>query len=193
MRTAANLDPGLRLTVETILNHSTRFRGRAVRVAFLPDLRTRRGNLLSGATTGQEVHAGSDLRRRLIILDEALTASVAELRRILLHEIFHFAWRRLSTTHRLTYEHLISAEIDRGARGELGWSSEMRKVRLGAPDRLERTRRWRNYLCESFCDTGSWVLSEIERHEEFTLAPRFRRARKKWFEDLLSRRPRIPV
>ena len=47
-------------------------------------------------------------------------------------------------------------------------------------------RRWREYLCESFCDTAAWLYSGLPSHEEFTLAPRFRRPRARWFADRFS-------
>jgi hypothetical protein len=54
----------------------------------------------------------------------------------------------------------------------------MRKRTLGP-----RTgRAWRDYVCESFCDTAAWLYSGVRRHPEFTLAPRFRERRAAWFE-----------
>jgi len=139
------------------------------------------------------VHAAADLRRRLIVIDQALTSDIRELRRILLHEIFHFVWRRLSTPARHSYEALIAKEMERGAHGELGWSSEMRKTKLAPSARSRRSRRWKEYLCESFCDSASWAYSDLTEHSEFTLAPKFRRARRRWLTALLSQRDRIPV
>ena len=72
----------------------------------------------------------------------------------------------------------------RGRRGELGWSAEWRKDALGADDVAGRTRRWREYCCESFCDTAAWLYSGVERHEEFTLGERWRRGRRAWFADV---------
>ena len=63
----------------------------------------------------------------------------------------------------------------------LGWSAEWRKRRLTAADRRGRTRRWREYCCESFCDTAAWLYSGVERHDEFTLAGRCRKTRSQWF------------
>ena len=40
---------------------------------------------------------------------------------------------------------------------------------LRPEDGAGRTRRWREYCCESFCDTAAWMYSGVERHEEFTL------------------------
>jgi hypothetical protein len=126
---------------------------------------------------GQEVHAATFIRQRRIVLDRALLAKRSELRRILIHELFHFAWVRLNNDDRHGYEAAIRAEIAERARGELGWSAEMRKKALG-----EHTGRgWREYLCESFCDTAAWLYSGVKSHEEFTLASRFRGRRAAWF------------
>jgi len=126
---------------------------------------------------GQEVHAATFIRQRRIVLDRALLASRAELGRILVHELFHFAWVRLNNGQRHGYEAALKGELKAGARGELGWSAEMRKRTLGA-----RTgRAWRDYVCESFCDTAAWLYAGVSRHQEFTLARRFRERRAAWF------------
>jgi hypothetical protein len=130
---------------------------------------------------GVEVHAGSFLRKREIVLDAGLLASPRELARVLTHELFHFVWLRLGNPGRRSYETLIAGEIRERVRGELGWSAEWRKRRLTARDRRERTRRWREYVCESFCDTAGWLLTGGGRHEEFTLDGRSRIRRRRWF------------
>jgi hypothetical protein len=132
---------------------------------------------------GQEVHAATFIRQRLIVLDSELDANRAELRRILLHELFHFAWVRLGNAARHEYETVIGDEMKARARGELGWSSEMRKEDMRKKGLRRRSgRAWREYACESFCDSAAWLHSGIRRHEEFTLAMRFRKRRKAWFE-----------
>lgn len=143
--------------------------------------RTNRGKLGSGEGAGVAVHAGSFLRKREIVLDAALLASPAELVRILTHELYHFVWMRLPNRVRRSYEDLVAAECRRRARGELGWSSEWRKESLTARDRRERTRRWRDYVCESFCDTAAWMFREAGRHPEFTLDMTSRKRRRAWF------------
>ena len=136
-----------------------------------------RGRLLSGTPgTGQPVHAASFLRKRQIILDSGLRHR--ELARILLHELFHFAWIRLSNAQRESYAQLIAAELQRHARGELGWSAEWRKSQAHEGN----LRRYREYLCESFCDTGAWRYGSSRRHDEFTLAKRWREHRRQWFD-----------
>jgi hypothetical protein len=124
------------------------------------------------------------MRQRKIVLDRALLDTPREFGRILAHELFHFVWLRLGNPVRHDWERLLAAEIRSGARGELGWSAESRKRALSRADRVRRTRRWREYICESFCDTAAWMLS-AGRHAEFTLAAAARRARRQWFCNFL--------
>jgi len=152
-----------------------------LKVRFLPSPRAHRGRLLSGEGPGAAVHAGSFLRKREIVLDSVLLGSPGELVRILAHEVFHFVWMRLGNRARRSYESLLQDEVRRGARGELGWSSERRKLALRGLDRNERTRQWREYVCESFCDTAAWLFAGLRRHAEYTLAPSYRRRRRAWF------------
>ena len=135
----------------------------------------------AGEGPGAEVHAGTFLRKREIVLDAALLSNPSELARILTHELYHFVWLRLGNPARRSYEDLVAAELRRGLRGELGWSSEWRKGALKQRDRRERTRRWREYLCESFCDTAAWLFGPAGRHPEFTLAKASRAERREWF------------
>jgi len=123
-------------------------------------------------------HAGTLLRERRILFDCAPT----EFARIFVHEVFHFVWLRAGNGVRIAFEQILAAEMESGARGELGWSAELRKERLTAADRRCRTRRWREYCCESFCDTAAWLYSGVERHEEFTLAKHCRKNRREWFK-----------
>ncbi|MCX6638497.1 MAG: hypothetical protein NT090_25870, partial [Acidobacteria bacterium] len=63
------------------------FRGAPIEVRFLDDPRAWRGRLLAGDERGRPVHAGTFVRRRLIVLDRALLDSPRELARILAHEL----------------------------------------------------------------------------------------------------------
>lgn len=153
---------------------------------FLANPRAVRGSLRSGGSRGEEVHAGAFLRRREIVLDSALVARRGELARILVHELFHFVWVRAGNPLRRSWEGLLEDELRHGARGELGWSAGVRKTRLAPADRKLRTRRWREYACESFCDTAAWMFSGLRRHDEFTLAPRFRAGRRAWVRSALG-------
>jgi len=157
--------------------------GLPIEIAFLPAPREHRGKLLSGNTaSGREVHAGSFLRQRRIVLDAALKKQPRELARILTHELFHFAWLRLGNPTRRSYEDLLRRECEDRVKGELGWSAERAKARLTPGDSVRRTRRWRQYVCESFCDSGAWLFAGARRHPEFTLPSAARSARRGWFE-----------
>jgi hypothetical protein len=148
--------------------------GEPIRVDRTPGLRDRRG----------PVHAGAFLRERRIALD----CTRAEFPRILAHELFHFVWLRLGNPARRDYEALVRSEIRAGARGELGWSAEWRRRALDYRDIRMRTRRWREYCCESFCDTAAWLYSGVQGHPEFTLSAGHRRARRQWFERTIGAR-----
>ena len=165
---------------------SPRIEGLPIEITFWRTLRAHRGKLLVGEEErGREVHAASFLRRRRIVLDSDLLKRLAELRRIPTHELFHFAWVRLGNPRRQSFERLLQGEMRGRVRGELGWSAEHLKTALDRGDPADRTRRWRGYVCESFCDTGAWMFSSSKpRHGEFTLSARARRKRREWFENL---------
>ena len=156
-----------------------------MRVRFLPRLTSRGNRLESGTGRGSQVHAGSFLRKREMVLERELLAKPRELERIFVHEVFHFVWLRAGNRQRAGYEALVAAEMERGARGELGWSSEIRKEQLAEGDRKKRTLLWREYVCESFCDTAAWHVCGQRGHGEVRLAERFRRRRAAWFEEYL--------
>ena len=147
-----------------------------------------RPNLRAGAS---EVHACTYLRRRLIVLDTALLGDPRECERILAHEIFHFVWWK-SPGLRERYTRLIHAEFAAGTRGEMGWSAEWRKLALRRVDVHKNSRRFREYLCESFCDSSACLLLGIGRHPELTLGAAARRKRRSFFEaNLAGRRLKI--
>jgi hypothetical protein len=148
--------------------------GAPVRVDVVRGLRDRRG----------PVHAGSFLRQRRIALD----CTRAEFPRIFVHEVAHFIWLRLGNAMRFSYEHMVRAEIAARARGELGCSAQWRKDALRPGDIDARTRRWREYCCESFCDTAGWLYGGIGRHREYTLGGGCRRQRRAWFVAALGNR-----
>lgn len=160
-----------------------------IRVLFRPRLTMFRGRLRSGGGRGTPVHAGSDLRRRTMTLESELIGDAGELRRIFVHETFHFAWYRLGNPRRAAWEMLLATEIVQRRPGELGWSSESRKISLEASDHGGRTRRWREYACESFCDTAAWMYSGVPQHDEYTLPCVQRRRRAECVTNLLGDRP----
>jgi hypothetical protein len=157
-----------------VLRRMPPLNGMPVRVESARALRDRRG----------PVHGGSFLRERRIAFD----CTRAEFPRIFVHEVAHFAWMRLGNPARLSYEDLMRAEFACRVRGELGWSAEWRKLSLGDRDVRHRTRRWREYCCESFCDTAAWMYAGLARHAEFTLGERPRRGRRGWFTHNLENR-----
>jgi hypothetical protein len=128
------------------------------------------------------VHAGSFLRDRLIKVD----CRRSEFPRVFVHELFHFAWQRLGNPRRISYERLLASERRARARGELGWSAEWRRRALLPDDLRLRSRRWREYCCESFCDSAAWLYSGVKRHNEFTLPTSFRERRRAWFRQAIE-------
>lgn len=166
------------------LQHIPALDGLPISLRFQPDLSELRGLLRSQVLGGTAVHAGSYLRRRHMVLDRDLLLHPANLSRILVHELFHFAWLRLGNPRRREFEQLIAAEFRGNARGELGWSSESRKQSIASEDIIRRNRRWREYVCESFCDTAAFLYSECRRCAEYTLATTYCERRRQWFADI---------
>ena len=164
--------------LRTLLRRLPPLAGAPIRIETALGLRDHRG----------PVHAGSFLRQRRI----ALNCTRPDFPRIFVHELFHFVWLRAGNPLRHSWEALLRAEHAAHARGELGWSAEWRKQALQASDLRRRSRRWREYCCESFCDTSAWLYSGLSRHPEFTLAPRFCARRRIWFQMSLGNRE-LPV
>jgi hypothetical protein len=123
-------------------------------------------------------HAVSFIPERYMVLAASLFDRRVELGRILYHELCHFKWPRLGNGKRNQFKALLLQELQEGVRGELGYSSDIRKSALRQT--LKRSREGhasalRDYACESFCDTGSYVLLGEERraqHSEYTLSER---------------------
>lgn len=159
--------------------------GRPIRVRFRNPLRVSRGEITGSDSRGVEVHAASFLPKRLIVLEGALLRNSAELRRVLIHELFHFVWWRLGNPNRHAWEQLLGAEFESNARGDLGWSAQSRKETLARRDREDRNNRWRDYVCESFCDTAAWFFARVPSSEH-TLKPRFCAKRRAWFASILA-------
>ena len=167
-------DPLLGARAAAVAARLPELRGRPVRLQSIRGLQDRRG----------PVHAGAYLRERRIAFD----CSAAEFPRIFVHELFHFVWLRCGNPLRRSFEDLISAECRAHARGELGWSAEERKAGIRESDLLRGGRRWREYICESFCDTAAWLYSGVDAHPEFTLSLRYRKLRRQWFEGEIETR-----
>jgi hypothetical protein len=167
-------DAALAGRMRPLLRRLPPLEGAPIRIATHKGLRDRHG----------AVHAGSLLRQRQIVFDCARS----EFGRIFVHEVFHFVWLRLGNRFRFAFEELLAGECLAGIPGELGWSSEWRKQRLLASDLRLRSRRWREYCCESFCDTAAWIYGGPKRHEEYTLPRARRAARRAWFRNSMEGR-----
>lgn len=127
--------------------------------------------------------AATSIRERFIWLESSVLQRPGEFERILIHELFHFVWVRLSNQTRRSWEDLLRQEVRSKRKGELGWSAEWRKAKLRARDAIARPPAWRRYACESFCDTAAWLYSGLRTHDEFTLRPAARKSRRLWFEN----------
>jgi hypothetical protein len=131
-------------------------------------------------------HAATFIPRRLILLDSGVLKQKGEFERILIHEIFHFAWVRLSNETRRDWRSLLASEK---ARGELGWSAEWRKQKLDPSDAHKNSPKWKRYCRESFCDSAAFLFAGLKHHDEFTLAASARRARQAWFHRKFASHP----
>ena len=175
--------------VEAAKKRLPEFEGRSVSIGFLPELSAGSRKLYSKRKVGQPVYAATFMRKRKIIFDRELEQKPAEMARILAHELFHFAWVRLGNPARRSWGRLLREEWKRHARGELGWSAESRKLVL---PRRPPTKKWRAYVCESFCDSAAWLYSGVRGHSEFTLSKSNRVRRAEWFRAMFGDRA-IPI
>jgi hypothetical protein len=191
LKTPPTLHPGRRFSsnrsVERIRKRLPTLEGRSLRIRFMPALTVGSGKLYSRRSCGQPVYAGSYIRKREIVLDRELKSHPNELARILTHELFHFAWVRLGNPARRSYENLVRREFKNHARGELGWSAESRKSAI--KNVSDNPQPWREYICESFCDTAAWLYSGVRRHGEFTLGARYKARRAEWFRETFRNGP----
>lgn len=155
--------------------------GSPICVLAQPHLKAYRGKLVSGLNEpGMPVHAASFIRRREIYLETQLLGRPQKLRMIMAHEVFHFVWPRLGNRLRAEYSGIVKAELEAGARGEVGESSDgWKRDVLRAIEVKDGAVR--NYVCESFCDTAAWLYSGVRRNAEITLGVRWRRRRLDWF------------
>lgn len=150
--------------------------GGPVFISARPDLARHQGKLLSPSRgTGTAVYAASFIRQRRIVLESSLLSEPDLLPLILVHEVFHFVWPRLANRQRQEYTEILKSERVRGARGELGESSGVRKLTCDTPS------DWKDYVCESFCDTAAFLYGGVPRHPWFRLASRWTQRRSLWF------------
>ena len=145
-----------------------------MRIEAVRGLRDRRG----------AVHAGSFLRERRIAFD----CAPAEFPRIFVHELFHFVWAQAGNPARLSFEDLVEGGTGGGRARRTGLVRGMAEAGAEPRRPAPRSRRWREYCCESFCDTAAWLYSGVPRHAEFTLAGRYRQRRRAWFLDSVEGR-----
>lgn len=143
----------------------------------------RRGPRVRGDLSTQAV---SYVRERVLVLHRRLLRRRWLGQRLFYHELCHFLWPRLGAGARRGFVAYLRRELKCGVRGELGYSAQHRKARLPVGQaRLARRGRpsnnaWREYVCESFCDTGAYALAQAAglggclRSVEFTLARRHR-------------------
>lgn len=157
--------------------------GSPIYVRTLPQLTASRGRLLSRhPNTGKAVHAASFIHERRIVLDSALLRSPRTFQLILTHEIFHFVWARLGNAKREEFAQLLEREFASRANGELGESAALKKSAHPIPG----TRAWREYVCESFCDTAALVCVRTRAQLACTLGNRWTNFRRVWFESTFS-------
>lgn len=167
-----------RKLIETITVGLLPIIGSPIFVSFRPNLGVRRRKLLSGPRPkGVPVYAASFIPKREIVLAAELRRDQRLLRLILVHELFHFVWPRLGNQTRAEYTGLLKREVSAGARGELGESAEVRKQFCA-----KSISAWKDYVCESFCDTAAWLFAGVADHEAFGLAVRWKTRRAFWFQ-----------
>ncbi len=174
------------MQIRDIIAGLPRLTGSPIRISGRTALTAHRGKLLSAhLDRGVPVHAGCFIRKREIVVEVELFGAPSMLRLILLHEIFHFVWTRLGNPARNEFAALLRLEMESRARGELGESAAVKKNDLLAREPyFAGSLAWRDYVCESFCDTAAWLYSGVERHESFSLAQRWSGRRKRWFQSL---------
>jgi len=178
--------------IRRIVSRLPEFRGRPIRIDVRPVLLVSGGRLVHSGARGAPVHAASDILGRRILLEEELYGRAGELARVLTHELFHFVWARMRNACRWSYEAVLEREIRLRGKGELGWPAEEKKQRLERRDVEDRTRRWRDYVCESFCDTAAWYFTGGSDGETL-LKPRFQAWRAAWFRNFAPAGRRIPI
>jgi hypothetical protein len=180
-------EAGMERRARAVLRRLPPMAGRPIRMERVPGLRDGHG----------PVHAGAFLHERRVAFD----CAAGEFARIFTHELFHFVWWKAGNPARRSFERLVAKEWRAGARGELGWAAEWRKNGLSAADIRGRSRRWREYCAESFCDTAGWFYSvagprparglargRARGHGEFTLEGRFRPGRRVWLRAFVKDR-----
>jgi hypothetical protein len=140
-------------------------------------LRAYRGKLEFGPGPGEEVFAASFLARREIVFDQTLLNHAPAFINIVAHEIYHFVWRRLPNPDRTAWASLLSREK---APLHTGLSS---RLRFEAWRDRKSDRRWKDYVCEAFCDSAAALTDPNS-----LISPQ----RRRWLGNLMKRRS-LPV
>ena len=179
LRPNPDVAPRTQRLISSVASRLPFLEGAFISVTLQPDLTAHRGQLLSGQTCGIAVHAATFIRQRRIVLETALLPRPLLLRLILQHEVFHFVWVRLNNTLRRDFAALLETECRSRARGELGESAFVHKCDATAT-------QWRNYVCESFCDTAACCYAGVPPSLDYGLARRWRTRRRNWIESLFS-------
>jgi len=157
--------------------------GSPIQISFKSQLSAHRGKLLATEPyKGTPVYGACFIKERRIVLESGLTNRPSLLRLIVVHELFHFVWRRLGNRTREQFAELLAYEYEHRARGELGESAAVKKALLRRSDYESSSGSWRDYVCESFCDTAAWHYSGITKDPTFTLAQSWRERRRAWIE-----------
>jgi hypothetical protein len=166
----------------------------AVQVAFLPRLTDYRGKLLSGDHRGTPIYAAAFVRERRIVLETDLVKTPDALRFIFVHELFHLAWLRLGNGRREAFRKLLVNEIAANVRGELGESSTVKKGQwMACPEFSVRAPNWRDYTCESFCDSAASFYAAGRVPSGYKIGKAWTAIRRDWFDRNLGELGRWPV
>jgi hypothetical protein len=183
-RLQLNLKPSTKLSgfLSDCCTRLPELTGVPIHIRFESQLTAHKGKLLCEQPgRGTAVHAACFIRRREVVIDSELMRWPRMLRLIIIHEVFHFVWMRLGNKSRTEFAQLLADEYMYRARGELGDSAAVKKSSLGPRDCLTNSRRWRDYVCESFCDTAAWRYSGVKQKSASILASRWRKRREIWF------------
>jgi hypothetical protein len=118
--------------------------------------------------------AATSIPRRLILLDAELLRNRDDFDRILVHEIFHFAWVRLSNQSRRGWEAVLQSEFDPRAPGDFA-RAELGVGKLGRSE-LGESELGQGELGRGKLGKGELGWSAEWRKQKLTRADRTRRS-----------------